>query len=386
MRCQCIICTDDFDHSADIACLPCGHTFHQSCLDQWLKNSFTCPTCRCRVKVRDVRRVFLTSLDSTICDASQLGKDLSETTVKNLELRQKIAELEEKHRKLKALFEKSETSATTAKSKYHAAAKKVESLQGTVKLMKSTLEENVTLKETITKLQDTIEKSRHMKQVLNGTEKDVEDLLKLYGPSSASVRQIAIYCVSLKRELELAKNEVRHSRDVINSASRRRINLENELSSTNKELADATAEATKYREQCFKLTERLENLPERQGSSGSSGMRRCSGEAEADPEKRVKRTKSFVPSPPVLKARTNSTKIHGEAVKISMTKALPGYTKMKITPALRKPENPSRTTTDDELVLKLMKNKLRTTDKDSIQRKGYNGLGGHSSHIQTSKR
>ena len=49
------------------------------------------------------------------------------------------------------------------------------------------------------------------------------------------------------------------------------------------------------------MQERLENLPELQ--AGAS--RRPSSEVEGLAEKRLKRSKTIVPSPPVLKARLN---------------------------------------------------------------------------------
>ncbi|VDD87005.1 unnamed protein product [Enterobius vermicularis] len=40
---QCTVCYKDFktgDAGADIAALPCGHTFHRKCIRDWLRASF----------------------------------------------------------------------------------------------------------------------------------------------------------------------------------------------------------------------------------------------------------------------------------------------------------------------------------------------------------
>lgn len=31
--------------------LPCGHTFHLHCVEQWLRKNNTCPMCRCKINV-----------------------------------------------------------------------------------------------------------------------------------------------------------------------------------------------------------------------------------------------------------------------------------------------------------------------------------------------
>ncbi|TMW57625.1 hypothetical protein Poli38472_003550 [Pythium oligandrum] len=40
---QCVICMND---ASEVIELPCGHQFHQDCIESWLKMRSTCPTCR----------------------------------------------------------------------------------------------------------------------------------------------------------------------------------------------------------------------------------------------------------------------------------------------------------------------------------------------------
>jgi hypothetical protein len=42
----CLVCTEQFAVGDNVKFLPCGHLFHQDCADQWLRVSFSCPTCR----------------------------------------------------------------------------------------------------------------------------------------------------------------------------------------------------------------------------------------------------------------------------------------------------------------------------------------------------
>ncbi|CAL1172451.1 unnamed protein product [Cladocopium goreaui] len=42
----CSICLSDFEESAMLRRLPCGHAFHQSCSESWLSRVGSCPLCR----------------------------------------------------------------------------------------------------------------------------------------------------------------------------------------------------------------------------------------------------------------------------------------------------------------------------------------------------
>ncbi|KAK9833098.1 hypothetical protein WJX74_007137 [Apatococcus lobatus] len=45
-ECKCPICLENFDRGVTLRDLPCGHHFHQECLDQWLQQKATCPICQ----------------------------------------------------------------------------------------------------------------------------------------------------------------------------------------------------------------------------------------------------------------------------------------------------------------------------------------------------
>ncbi|KAH8648568.1 hypothetical protein BX600DRAFT_116417 [Xylariales sp. PMI_506] len=49
---SCSICTDDFIDGMDVRKLPCGHTYHPQCIDEWLRDfGVTCPLCRIDLSV-----------------------------------------------------------------------------------------------------------------------------------------------------------------------------------------------------------------------------------------------------------------------------------------------------------------------------------------------
>lgn len=45
MTCDCVICTNTSD-AVDVTTLPCGHSFHATCIAQWLWHNSICPICR----------------------------------------------------------------------------------------------------------------------------------------------------------------------------------------------------------------------------------------------------------------------------------------------------------------------------------------------------
>ncbi|XP_019465168.1 PREDICTED: putative RING-H2 finger protein ATL62 [Lupinus angustifolius] len=48
---QCIICLADYKEREILRMMPeCGHTFHLSCIDVWLRKQPTCPVCRLSLK------------------------------------------------------------------------------------------------------------------------------------------------------------------------------------------------------------------------------------------------------------------------------------------------------------------------------------------------
>jgi len=42
---ECVICMNEFNIGDPIRFLPCMHTYHKECIDDWLMRSFTCPSC-----------------------------------------------------------------------------------------------------------------------------------------------------------------------------------------------------------------------------------------------------------------------------------------------------------------------------------------------------
>lgn len=57
---ECVICMIEFNVGDAIRYLPCMHTYHTQCIDDWLMRSFTCPSC-----MEPVDAALLVAYDST---------------------------------------------------------------------------------------------------------------------------------------------------------------------------------------------------------------------------------------------------------------------------------------------------------------------------------
>lgn len=48
---QCTICLSEYQEKEVLRIMPnCGHSFHLSCIDTWLRKQSTCPVCRLSVQ------------------------------------------------------------------------------------------------------------------------------------------------------------------------------------------------------------------------------------------------------------------------------------------------------------------------------------------------
>nr|CAH8841600.1 unnamed protein product [Trichobilharzia regenti] len=61
-RPECEICLNEYEYFDQLRHLPCGHAFHENCIDFWLRESTTCPKCRRCIRT-ELTRLELARLD-----------------------------------------------------------------------------------------------------------------------------------------------------------------------------------------------------------------------------------------------------------------------------------------------------------------------------------
>uniref|UniRef100_A0ABK9NG65 RING-type domain-containing protein n=1 Tax=Glossina morsitans morsitans TaxID=37546 RepID=A0ABK9NG65_GLOMM len=105
----CSICADAFHSLETVACITCGHIFHDVCIRNWMERSNLCPICRCFYS--NIKKVYL-NFDANM-DGDVRNNDLkiklqqSENTIKTL--REKIEEMDKQYRDLQEEYNLAET-------------------------------------------------------------------------------------------------------------------------------------------------------------------------------------------------------------------------------------------------------------------------------------
>ena len=51
---RCVICLSDFEIGEKVSALPCCHTFHTKCLDDWIIRSLKCPVCKLGITLKSI--------------------------------------------------------------------------------------------------------------------------------------------------------------------------------------------------------------------------------------------------------------------------------------------------------------------------------------------
>ncbi|WJX92777.1 RING-type E3 ubiquitin transferase [Trifolium repens] len=85
---QCVICLGDYKEKEVLRIIPyCGHTFHLSCIDTWLRKQSTCPVCRLTLhnvcEEKHVRPVTFTIIQSLNESNTPQGNNGNETQVED---------------------------------------------------------------------------------------------------------------------------------------------------------------------------------------------------------------------------------------------------------------------------------------------------------------
>ncbi|XP_026327739.1 E3 ubiquitin-protein ligase TRAIP-like [Hyposmocoma kahamanoa] len=198
---SCIICKEIL--ISDVASGPCGHMFHNNCIKQWIQKSATCPQCRAKVTLGKVLKLYPTFTDEAMDDVGDLHMQLEDRTRKLKESEEKCESLSSQLVKTEATLEKTrqmmyentirdmriEASlvAVTEQAKY---------LKEENKKVKKLQKENVLLSDKLTTLHG-------LQVVLDGTEKDVEEMTKTY----TDIKMIATFAIALKRALTDTEKE-----------------------------------------------------------------------------------------------------------------------------------------------------------------------------------
>ncbi|XP_021518175.1 E3 ubiquitin-protein ligase TRAIP isoform X1 [Meriones unguiculatus] len=279
IRALCTICSDFFDHSRDVAAIHCGHTFHLQCLIQWFETapSRTCPQCRIQVgKKTIINKLFfdLAQEEESVLDAEFLKNELDNIRA---QLSQKEREKRDSQAIIDTLRDTLEERNATVESLQNALGKAemlCSSLKKQMKFLEQQQDETRQAQEEARRLRSKMKTMERIELLLQSQRSEVEEMIRDMGVGQSALEQLAVYCISLKKEYENLKEARKASgeladklkKDLISSRSKLKTvcteldQAKLELKSAQKDLQSADKEITSLRKKLTMLQGTL-NLP-----------------------------------------------------------------------------------------------------------------------------
>ncbi|XP_029768519.1 E3 ubiquitin-protein ligase TRAIP isoform X2 [Terrapene carolina triunguis] len=229
IRAHCTICSDFFDNHKDVAAIHCGHTFHQECLIQWFDTapSRTCPQCRIQNELDKVKaQLSMKEKEKRDCqsiiDTLRETVDVHNATIESLQ---------------KALCETEMLCSTLKKQMTY---------------LEQQQEETKGAKEEARRLRNKLKTMERIEMLLQSQRPEVEEMIRDMGIGQAAVEQLAVYCVSLKKEYENLKEARKASSELTEK-------LKKELFSANNKLQKTFLELEKMKEELKSTQKDLSN-------------------------------------------------------------------------------------------------------------------------------
>ncbi|XP_074861179.1 E3 ubiquitin-protein ligase TRAIP isoform X2 [Carettochelys insculpta] len=246
---HCTICSDFFDSHRDVAAIHCGHVFHQQCLIQWFDTApnRTCPQCRIQVSKRHIiSKLFFDAAleEQTSLDAESLKNELDKVKA---QLFMKDKEKRDFQAIIDTLRETVDVRNATIESLQKALCE-TEMLCSTLKKQMKYLEQQQEdakgAKEEARRLRTKLKTMERVEMLLQSQRPEVEEMIREMGLGQAAVEQLAVYCVSLKKEYENLKEARKASSEMTEKLKKELFSANNKLQKTSLEL-EKTAEELK---------------------------------------------------------------------------------------------------------------------------------------------
>ncbi|XP_077182164.1 E3 ubiquitin-protein ligase TRAIP isoform X3 [Paroedura picta] len=225
IRAHCTICSDFFDNERDVAAIHCGHTFHYLCLLQWFDTApnRTCPQCRIQVGKRHI----ISKLFFDVALEEQSGLD-AESLQNKLDRVKAQLSLKEKEKRdcqsvVDSLREALDFRNATIESLQKAASDMemlCSTLKKQMKYLEQQQEDTKSAKEEARKLRNKLKNMERIELLLQGQRPEVEEMIRDMGAGQAAVEQLAVYCISLKKEYENLKESRKASNEKIEKLKR----------------------------------------------------------------------------------------------------------------------------------------------------------------------
>ncbi|NXD63401.1 TRAIP ligase, partial [Eolophus roseicapillus] len=304
IRAHCTICSDFFDNERDVAAVPCGHTFHCACLIQWFDTapSRTCPQCRIQVGRKHIihKLFFDVALEEQAapdaetlqrkgfakkqmfpmaalcfcwdrflcsspvpCGSSTVGSSNEACSAGYASMGCHDLSLfsfpEKEKRECQAVVDGLRDTLDVRNATIESLQKVLgetemlcSSLKKQMKFLEQQQEDNRSSKEEARRLRNKLKTMERIELLLQSQRPEVEEMIREMGVGQAAVEQLAIYCVSLKKEYENLKEARKMSSEMTEK-------LKKELFSVNSKLQKTVLELEKTQEELKSTQKDLKN-------------------------------------------------------------------------------------------------------------------------------
>ncbi|CAG0903622.1 unnamed protein product, partial [Cyprideis torosa] len=219
MRPACPICFDNLAGVLNAVATPCGHVFHTTCLDNWMNNSVSCPSCRLPFARTNLTRLFFNGTADPGTpnpvhlegvqrfnqeELVQQQKKVAELQLRNSLQRREIAALQDSLQLERSQVENAERATRRLQEQQELDLKRVE---GKMNQQKRAATEKMKAFETIQKL-------------VRDNEEEAQKCLPGFETATEPARSLAISVAALRHDLKSLKKD--HA-DLKRQAARMRV-------------------------------------------------------------------------------------------------------------------------------------------------------------------
>ncbi|KAM4651370.1 E3 ubiquitin-protein ligase TRAIP [Discoglossus pictus] len=257
IRAYCTICSDFFDNVRDVAAVHCGHTFHQECLLKWFKSapSRTCPQCRIQVSNRQIINKLFFDIggeEDTPLDAESLKNEVDRIKVNLLGKEKEKRECQILVDSLREMLDVRNVTIQSLQKELGDTEMLCSTLRKQMKFLDQQQSETKAAKDEARKLRNKLKTMESIEVLLQSQRPEVEMMIRDMGSGAAAVEQLAVYCVSLKKEYENLKEARKSSTEMTEK-------LKKELFSSNNKAQKVTLELQKVKEELGATQKELHN-------------------------------------------------------------------------------------------------------------------------------
>ncbi|XP_006820068.1 E3 ubiquitin-protein ligase TRAIP-like [Saccoglossus kowalevskii] len=412
LQASCTICSDLFEVESNVSATHCGHVFHEHCLQRWLNQSKTCPQCRADCFARNVvKRLYFNQSEEeavTELDASSLKNELDRTkALLSQRNREKSA-----FKKTKDALSEEITKLTSQIGDLIDRVNKEEitnsALKKQLQLLCNKQDEAERARREAKELRIKLQRLERFEAVMNETCQEVDDMLHNYGTGPHAVRDLTVYCCSLKKEFDNSKQLRRTMRDELEQTKRclqvknkALIEKTEEVSSLQRQLALAEEDVAHSENENKGLRKKISILERAvESPSGTAGaISRLIMESPAPQHLKKPRLSGSHDSGDIefnlIPGNPDTPEIVKESPSIKMKSECEefGVNYVKTTSLAKENMAQKQAAADKALMCNMYRNSslfkkrplLDSKESESKIRRGYNGFGGHHTFIETTE-